>query len=388
MLVYSHGTGGSFTNAMTNTSQLARDLANASTPTAVVAIDLPEHGERRGEGEDAMQDPDGLFYNFLNPRAARDNVAQGSADLFGIVHWIVASGGLSAAQSPTGSAIQLDETRIAMMGHSQGATHTALMVSHEPNVKAVVLSGVGGHLTSSLLTKTSPVDIAAIVPIGLQDPDSGFRLAAGIFNPALSIIQSVFDPVDPINYARHLRREVLPSTPGGQHVFVTYGVADTFSPEKTQLAYLVAGQLPFVTPVVSDPSSISDFAGTMVPLLAPPTTGSDNFGSGPRTVATRQYAATTTDPDGNLIDGHFVAVRPGEQAARRAALPRASSRRTTPTIGIRLEGHRMSHHEEHSSGDAGHAHPPPGIPEVRDEAATRRRGWRSSASRWASRSPR
>lgn len=29
----------------------------------------------------------------------------------------------------------------------------------------------------------------------------------------------------------------------------------------------------------------------------------------------------------------------------------------------------MSHHgEEHASTDAGHAHPPPGIPEVKDEA--------------------
>jgi len=307
VVVYSHGTGGSFTNTMGSGSGLAADLANASTPTAVVAIDLPQHGERRGSNADSMQEPDGLFYNFLNPRAARDNVAQGSADLFGVVQWIVADGGISAAQSPTGSAIALDPTRILMMGHSQGATHTALMVSHEPNVKAVVLSGVGGHLTSSLLTKTSPVDIAAVIPIGLQDPDSGFRLAAGIFNPALAIIQSVFDPVDPINYARHLRRELLASNPGGQHALVTYGVGDTFSPEKTQLAYVVAGQLPFVTPILSEPSSIPDFDGTQILPLAPPVSGNDNFGAGPRTVATRQYAPRAAD-----LDGHFVATRAGE----------------------------------------------------------------------------
>lgn len=312
VLVYSHGTGGSFTNTMGNSSQLAKDLAKASTPAVVVAIDMPEHGERRGTSEDSKQDPDGLFYNFLNPRAARDNVAQGSADLFGLVQWIVSSKGLTAAQSPTGDAVPFDDTRIAMMGHSQGATHTALMVSHEPNVKAVVLSGVGGHLTSSLLTKTSPVDIASVIPIGLQDPDSGFNLAAGIFNPALAIIQSVFDPVDPINYARHLRRDVLPTSPGGQNVFVTYGVGDTFAPEKTQLAYLVAGQLPFVTPILSEPSNLTDFDGTQVSLLSPPLSGNDNFGQGPRTIATRQYTPKTLDADGNPVDGHFVATRPGE----------------------------------------------------------------------------
>lgn len=334
VLVYSHGTGGSFTNAMTSTSLLARDLARASTPAAVVAIDMPQHGERRGTGEDSKQDPDGLFYNFLNPRAARDNVAQGSADLFGVVQWIVASGGLTTAQSPTGDAVPFDASRIAMMGHSQGATHTAIMVSHEPNVRTVVLSGVGGHLTSSLLTKTSPVDIAAIIPFGLQDPDSSFNLAGGLFNPALAIIQSVFDSVDPINYARHLRRDVLASTPGGQNVFVTYGVADTFSPEKTQLAYLVAGQLPFVTPLLSEPSSIPDFDGTQVALLSPPVSGNANFGDGPRTVATRQYSAQTTDPDGKPLDGHFVATRPGEDG--RADVLRFLQQAMagqTPTIG-------------------------------------------------------
>lgn len=28
----------------------------------------------------------------------------------------------------------------------------------------------------------------------------------------------------------------------------------------------------------------------------------------------------------------------------------------------------MSHHEEHADGGTGHAHPPPGIPEIKDEA--------------------
>ena len=28
----------------------------------------------------------------------------------------------------------------------------------------------------------------------------------------------------------------------------------------------------------------------------------------------------------------------------------------------------MSHHEEHAEGGSGHAHPPPGIPDVKDEA--------------------
>ena len=286
-------------------------LATATWVTSVLGWLVTTCGAIRGTSQGSDEDPDGLFYNFLNPRAARDNVAQGSADLFSLVQWVVADGGLTAAQSPTGSAVPFDETRIAMMGHSQGATHTALMVSHEPNVIAVVLSGVGGHLTSSLLTKTSPVDIASVIPFGLHDPDQSFKLAAGVFNPALSIIQSVFDSVDPINYARRLRVSPLAATAGGQHVFVTYGVGDTFSPEKTQLAYLVAGRLPFVTPILSEPGEISDFDNTQVELLGPPLSGNANFGEGPRTVATRQYVPGE-DAEGNTRDGHFVATGKGE----------------------------------------------------------------------------
>ena len=55
----------------------------------LVAIDLPQHGERRGDSTD---EPEGLFYNFLNPRAARDNVLQGSADLMAVVRWVKEGG--------------------------------------------------------------------------------------------------------------------------------------------------------------------------------------------------------------------------------------------------------------------------------------------------------
>ena len=78
VLVFGHGTGGSFTGEMAS-SGFAQVLATATTPGVLVAIDMPEHGSRRGDSTD---EPENLFYNFLNPRAARDNVLQGAADLF------------------------------------------------------------------------------------------------------------------------------------------------------------------------------------------------------------------------------------------------------------------------------------------------------------------
>jgi pimeloyl-ACP methyl ester carboxylesterase len=336
VLIYSHGTGGSFTNPLRG--GLAQELANASTPAVVIAIDLPEHGERRGA---STKKPDELFYNFLNPRAARDNVLQGSADLFGVVQWVAEEAGISALESPTDEAVPFNPDRIVMMGHSQGATHTALMISYEPRASAVVLSGVGGHLTSSLLAKKSPVDIAKIVPLGLMDPNDDFKLAAERFNPALAIIQSVFDSVDPINFAKHLRRNPTDVAPNSQHAFVTYGVDDTYSPETTQLAYALAAQLVLVTPVIVPPAEVID--ETSLSSVAPGLRGNESFAGTTRTIGMRQYAATTTmteiDESGDEVEvptnGHFVAISPGEDGREDVLrfLEQALGSDTPPQIG-------------------------------------------------------
>jgi acetyl esterase/lipase len=304
VIVYAHGTGGVFNGTM-GSAGIAQDMATADTPAVIIGIDLPQHGERRG---DSTESPEGLFYNFLNPRAARDNVLQGSADILGMVRW-VAEGGLTAGQSPTNQAVPLNAARVALMGHSQGATHTALMTSYEPGAIGVVLSGVGGHLASSLLERRSPVDIGRVIPLGLMDPDKNFNLAAGNFNPALAILQTVFDAVDPINYAQHLYRNPTSEVPQGQHAFVSYGVGDTFSPEVTQLAYALAGRLPLVGEVHRLPSELLD--GASLQNIGAPLSGNVQVGSTARTVGMRQFEPETMR-DGMLLDGHFVATTPGE----------------------------------------------------------------------------
>ncbi len=293
VLVFAHGTGGSFADEMT-ASGFAEVAATASVPSALVAIDMPEHGDRRGDSTDAPED---LFYNFLNPRAARDNVLQGAADLMSVVRW-VKLGGLSAAASPTSHAVPFDVAHIALMGHSQGATHSAVMMSFEPDLTGVVLSGNGGHLTTSLLTKTSPVDIASVLPLGLLDPDSKYNLAGGAYNPALSILQMVMDRADPVNYARHVHSDPTASVPQGQHVFMTYGLDDTYSPVQTQRAYASAASLTVAEPVLD--SMLKQ------PSAPSPLVDNELVGGAARTIGLKQYA-----PKGST-DGHFVATDPGQ----------------------------------------------------------------------------
>lgn len=277
VMIALHGTGGSFRTAVGN--GLASAMADAQIAT--LAIDLPMHGARRGESDGS---PDRLFFNFLNPDAAWGNNMQGAADLFGVVRFLV-EGGIDAPET-----IDFDPAQIAVYAHSQGATHANLALPFEPDVLGVVLSGSGGDLTLSLLTKESPVDIAGLLPYALLDPSSDGELATGDFHPALSLWQGFFDTVDPVNYGKLYNREVLHP----MHLFMTFGVGDTFTTEDTLLANARAAGLPHITPHALE-----------LPLatLMPPISGNVSLDMMPYTQVLRSYAPDSGD------DGHFVATR-------------------------------------------------------------------------------
>jgi hypothetical protein len=279
LVVYGHGTGGSFRSGI----ELARVVDGA-----MLAIDLPQHGARRGA---SMRGSDVLFFNFVNPRAARDNVMQGAADLLSLVYF-ASAGGIAAADSPTTQAIDFDPSRIVYLGHSQGSTHGALVVPYEPDIRAVVFSGLGGDLTQSLLNKTEPIDIAGVLPFALLDPDAGGRLTTGDFHPALALFQAYFERVDPVNYAWHLFR-APPAGDTGRDVLMTYGPGDSYSPEATMQAYSIAAGLPIVRPVLVDYG---------LPQVDAPLRNNVTVGGVMHSAGLRQYT-----PDAGE-DGHFVAT--------------------------------------------------------------------------------
>jgi pimeloyl-ACP methyl ester carboxylesterase len=220
------------------------------------------------------------------------------------------SGGLKAG-APLMSAVAFDPTRIALMGHSQGSTHSALIVSYEPDIIGAVLSGNGGNLAASLLNKTSPVDIASVVPLGLMDPDKNFHLAAGEFNPALALIQWVFDASDPVNFAPRVIRSPTTQVPNGHHLFMTYGIGDTYAPEETQQAYVraVGRQMQAVLPMPVDLRLEGE--STAWPTAPAPVSGNVTIGTEMRTLAVREYMPSTMD-----VDGHFVGTRAGEDGRK------------------------------------------------------------------------
>ncbi|MBX3271908.1 MAG: hypothetical protein KF729_16690 [Sandaracinaceae bacterium] len=291
VLIFGHGTGGAFTGPIENgyAAQLATEDGGAGPPRAVtIAIDMPLHGSRANGSTRSTNE---LVFNFVNPLAARDNFLQGAADLLALVHW--AQGyTLDAAASPTGAAVTFDPSRIVLFGHSQGAQHGMLMIPFEPGLRAALISGGGGDLTESLLSKTSPVNIAAAVPLALLDPDESGRLVAGDQHPALALFQMFYERVDAVNYGRHYYRDPIDLT--GRHVFMTYGMGDTYSTERTMQAFARSAGLPHVMPVITE-------AGLGDPIPAP-AIGNVSVNMLPYSVGMRQYSPAAGE------DGHFVTI--------------------------------------------------------------------------------
>lgn len=290
VVIYAHGTGGSHRSGRALATALAATSGEEGPPIATIAFDLPQHETRRG---DSPLPPEVLFFNVDNPRAARDNVLQGAADLFALVH-AIASGGFDAHLIAIGP-IRLDRQRIALFGHSQGATHASLVLPYETELTAAVLSGNGGDLRLSLLHKTAPLNVSALLPSLLGDGDARRGLPGGSFHPALGIVQTFFERADPVNFARELRERVENGT--APHVFMTFGIGDSYSPESTMRAFARAAGFPVVEPALTD----DGLDRVAAPLLG------NSVGHGRRiTHGMRHYAP----PAGS--DGHFVASTSGE----------------------------------------------------------------------------
>jgi hypothetical protein len=300
VVVYAHGTGGSFRSHINE--GVAKMLAQAGI--AVIGIDQVQHGPRRNG---STKSPNDLFFNFTNPGAARGNPLQGAADQLSLVK-LARDLDLAAGASPTGADLKFD--RIAYWGHSQGATEGAIAMPYATaDVSGVLLSGAGASLIDALLTKTSPVNIAAAVPIILNDPQG-----ASSGHPVLGLLQNSIDPADPLNHARALTKDV----------FVPYGQKDTYTPSAVQATYVLAAGLGMATsaPSVTTPEAI----GSLTPIAVP---ASANLVSPTRTGITRQYA-----PAG--YDGHFVVYKDatGTNDALGFLKDVAAGTPTNPRVGV------------------------------------------------------
>ncbi len=293
LVIYGHGTGGSFRGPIRNS--VAGRLARATPAFATLGFDEVQHGPRRGQGEDAENDPENLFFNFLNPDAARGNPLQGAADVLSVYRF-ASQGTLATGAQTGGSPIVVDPDHILLFGHSQGSTHGSMSLPFTP-MTGGVLSGNGGGLAEALMNKSNPVNIAGAIPYVVQDADSQGRLRMGEKHPVLGLLQHYVDPSDPINFAPLLGLRPEPGT-GPKSVFQTFGIDDTYSPPTTLAGFIYAARMA-LAPHPSGVNPTGNNALRMTPE-AGPVSGNMTLGPDTVTLVCRQYEPASGS------DGHFV----------------------------------------------------------------------------------
>jgi hypothetical protein len=300
LVVYAHGTGGSYRDHVRD--EVAGAFARATTPMAVLGYDQVEHGTRRGT---STTSPNTLFFNFANPAAARGNPLQGAADVITMGRF---ASKIDIVASLTGNKdMTVDPAAVVFFGHSQGSMHGSLGLPYTNAYSAAVLSGNGASLMDALLTKTSPQNIAQAVPFALGgDYDNKMHLFGGEDHPVLSILQQWIDPADPLNFGAAVGNSpVTGITP--KSVFQTYGIGDTYAPPMTLQNYAIAAGLQLATndPSVTKPDTIGGVSGvpqTVDGGVAPfvPVKGNVVVGAKTITLAVREYQNVAGQ------DGHFV----------------------------------------------------------------------------------
>lgn len=297
-VIFAHGTGGHFRSHVVN--GVARSLAQGvsdgqgnTVHAAVLGIDQVQHGPRRGGSTD---EPSDLFFNFVNPAAALGNPQQGAIDQMALFRFVPTVDFTTG--SPTGTPFVLSGTT-AFWGHSQGATHGAIATPYA-NWAGVVFSGQGGSLKDALVNKTSPVNIAGVIPFVLGDFDAEGKLPHGRHHPVMELLQLYIDGGDPVAYNRILALDPVGALEA-KHVFQLYGQGDTFTPSAVQKAY-AGGVGVALAAHHGSVSSVDTVAGLddadELPL---PASGNRDIGAKTVSVLLRQYAPASGD------DGHFVA---------------------------------------------------------------------------------
>lgn len=318
LVIYGHGTGGAYSSAIRE--GLAGALADASfdgqaVPFATLGFDAPLHGPRSfpANHDEAWlsvsprsYDPDILFFNPLNPLAARDNLLQLAADVWMLSRW-AAEVGVTEDASPTGAPIPFDPDRIYYLGHSQGGVVGPLVGAWDERIPTLALSGAGGLTLRSLLGKTSPNDLPALLRVGLADG----RVDRA--HPILNLVQMIADGSDGVNFAEWLTRRPR-SGQAFRDVLMISGEGDTYTPDATQYALaraMVLGQ------IAGDAAPFD-----ILPPVEPPVSG--NVGGG-RTGVVARYRHQSRDP-------HFVLFDQSEVLQRVASYFASAALEGVPTV--------------------------------------------------------
>lgn len=308
VVIHAHGTGGNYVTGLAALAAELAELREGSQTLAKVALitfDNVMHGPRQGLPPGQWQDPGPLFFNIRNPRAARDNVLQGAADVFALVRW-ASELDLPASETGLAQPLSFNPERIIFLGHSQGTVITPAVLANEPKLRAAVYTGAGAELGLSLLEKKQPNDLSALMRSAFGDQ--------GItrLHPMIGFMSWFFGPADALPYAAGITQDPPTGKPPLDFLHV-YGLQDGFTPESAQQALVRASGAPIVGAVLR-------------PIEGAPTTADDVRGNvNGRSLGVIQYEPPA-EGAGLAYDGHFVGFNdPDAKAAIGAFIGTAAS---------------------------------------------------------------
>ncbi|NUP14115.1 MAG: hypothetical protein HOW73_49410 [Polyangiaceae bacterium] len=313
IVLYAHGTTGSYRSYIFDGT--AASLTDQCL--AVMGVDQIFHGTRPG-APDKDTTIEILFFNFQNVEAARTNVRQSGLDemqrarLFTETHMT-----LPSTIAVDGQEVRFDASKLMFFGHSQGSLNGPLFLAGNDTVRGAVLSGASAVMQITLLEKTKPEpSVAALVKTIFLQLVQDEANEVSLLYPPIALAQTIVDPVDPENYARYIVNE--PVYGGPKSVYMTEGVfadgtGDSFAPPRGCEALATAIGLPFMTPLVHEPT---DAVGEPNLVTIPPNGLSGNLADGAASGVLAQW-----QPEED--DGHFVVFDIPGATAQSAAFLRA-----------------------------------------------------------------
>jgi len=333
VLLYGHGTGGTHRQGIVLLGEELGRLPNGIEPKAqfvVVAWDQPMHHLRRfpveavkdltvdtfeltdGYESEYAKEPGPLFYNFMNPRAARANYLQAAADTFSLVRLLREA---NFNFGPGVGPIKLDANRIAYHGHSQGGGNGPMVAPFEDGIGLMILSGTGGSTVDGILGKKEPYDSSIGCRIMLQEIDVTRT------HPGMHILQHYFDAIDPALYGPLLdappATDTLPNGAGGMNFMEVIGVGDSFTPPISMAAYAGSARLDLLAPSTGVlPVWADDMVDDLITYASGNTSNNRTVGDDTITRVAIQHPPCLIDDDcaGGVpstpsFDGHFVVYR-------------------------------------------------------------------------------
>lgn len=280
LVVFQHGLGGSREDFLTVANPLCQK------GWMVAAIDSITFGARAPEPAyqvDKINDfamapgakytgPDGfgdayqgahngstdLFGTLRDIGAVRDQFRQAEIDTSQVVKVLRSKPDLSGLATGT-TAPAIDASRIAYIGQSLGSIEGAVAAALEPHVGSWVLNVGGGGLITELGTHSPIVGALLAEAAGLN-----FGFIEGSFDEghlAMTMIQTVVDPGDPLDYAGYI--VTSPQPLAGQptrprNVLQTEVIYDEWVPNEADEALARAGGWGLAEPNVGSNAGILD----------------------------------------------------------------------------------------------------------------------------------